>query len=230
MTRCGTAVPWPRRRSRSPRRGWQTIMLRMPSSQPPIEASTMVSAGSTACCTRRGQRTARSSRWSAPGRSRRVGGRPGMSWVSRYSSISASQKYGMAARNVVDGTSESSQVPRRQPTTAPSPMPSSKLMTVAVPTRSSVHSAAECSRGHRHGEVVDRQAERAEWASEVRYCPVLDEDVAAGQARAAGPAPRFARRDGAVCCLAGQDHLDRVPRDEPWQEKVEVTAIQAATR
>jgi hypothetical protein len=43
---------------------------------------------------------------------------------------------------VVEGTSASSRLPRRQPTSTPSPMPTTKLITVAVPTRMTVHPIA----------------------------------------------------------------------------------------
>ena len=49
--------------------------------------------------------------------------------------ISASQKYGIAVRRVVAGMIASSREPRFQPASAPRPMPSTKLITVAVPTR-----------------------------------------------------------------------------------------------
>ncbi len=53
-----------------------------------------------------------------------------------------SQKYGTAEKNVVTGSSPSVQVPRRQPSSTPSPVPSRKLMIVATPTSPSVHGSA----------------------------------------------------------------------------------------
>ena len=115
-------------------------MLRMPSSQPPTELSTMVSAGRIACCTA----DARNGRFQ-PGLSSEFVSYP---WPcgktchtleeNRYSMISASKKYGIAVSRVVAGMIASSREPRFQPASAPRPMPSTKLITVAVPTRISV--------------------------------------------------------------------------------------------
>src|SRR5258707_15470113 len=54
----------------------------------------------------------------------------------------ARKKYGAAWKNVVAGSRLSSQLPRRQATRAPSRVPATKLSTVAVPTRPSVHGSA----------------------------------------------------------------------------------------
>ncbi len=54
----------------------------------------------------------------------------------------ARKKYGAAWKNVVTGSRLSSQVPRRQAISTPSRVPSAKLISVAVPTRPSVHGRA----------------------------------------------------------------------------------------
>ncbi len=56
----------------------------------------------------------------------------------RISSV-ARKKYGMAWTNVITGSSDSSQPPRRQAARVPMAVPSTKLMTVARPTRTTVH-------------------------------------------------------------------------------------------
>ena len=56
--------------------------------------------------------------------------------------IRASQKYGTDEKNVEIGSSESAQVPRRQPMPVPTSVPSVKLMIVAMPTSPMVHGSA----------------------------------------------------------------------------------------
>ena len=56
--------------------------------------------------------------------------------------MSASQKYGTAEKKVEMGSSESAHVPRRQPMPAPMTVPRVKLMSVAMPTRPTVHGSA----------------------------------------------------------------------------------------
>src|SRR3954470_10858392 len=56
--------------------------------------------------------------------------------------MSPSQKYGTAEKNVDSGSRESAQVPRRQPMPVPMSVPMMKLMTVARPTRPTVHGSA----------------------------------------------------------------------------------------
>src|SRR6478735_2896640 len=56
--------------------------------------------------------------------------------------ISASQKYGTAEKKVEMGSSESAQVPRRQPMPLPMSVPMKKLSSVAMPTRPIVHGSA----------------------------------------------------------------------------------------
>src|SRR4051794_543071 len=50
-----------------------------------------------------------------------------------------SQKYGTEERNVVTGSRPSAHEPRRQPASTPRPVPRKKLITVVMPTSSSVH-------------------------------------------------------------------------------------------
>ena len=54
----------------------------------------------------------------------------------------ATKKYGAAWKNVMAGSSPSSQLPRFQAAATPSSVPSTKLITVATPTRAMVHGSA----------------------------------------------------------------------------------------
>ena len=59
--------------------------------------------------------------------------------ASSHSSIRARKKYGSACTNIRPGSSRSSQPPCRHPAKMPSNVPRKKAITVAVPTRASVH-------------------------------------------------------------------------------------------
>ena len=112
----------------------------MPSSHPPTELITMVSAGRMACWIAepmnvKFQPTLMNEfvlyPWPA--------GKMCHTLVANTKTrIRASQKYGIAVSSVVDGMIASSLDPRFQPASVPSAMPSTKLITVAVPTSTSV--------------------------------------------------------------------------------------------
>ena len=86
---------------------------------------------------------------------------------------SASQKYGIAVRNVVAGTRLSSQVPRFQPASTPSVMPTTKLIIVAAPTSRIVHRmdcliTVDTGTGNSYTDNPRRRCARLS-----RYCPYL---------------------------------------------------------
>src|SRR5690242_2609989 len=116
-------------------------MLRIPSSQPPTELTTIVAAGSSPWYSA----LARNGPLNPMVVSKEYPPAVGSSChvePNRNTSTSPSQKYGIAARKVVVGTSPSSQLPRRQPATVPSPTPSANDSSVASPTRASVQGRA----------------------------------------------------------------------------------------
>src|SRR5215472_3236896 len=114
----------------------------MPMAQPATEATTMVSAGSTAC-----DSTLKINGALNPGLTsvvlypEFVGNQPSL--VANTATIKiATKKYGAAWKNVIVGSRLSSQLPRRQAAAIPSSVPSTKLMIVARPTRPIVHGSA----------------------------------------------------------------------------------------
>ncbi len=204
-------------------------MFRMPSSQPPIELSTIVSAGSTECWTAEAMNGQLKPTLSS-GLYPPEGGNSRTTWVSRYTSSSASQKYGIAVRNVVAGTRLSSQVPRFQPASTPSPMPTTKLITVAVPTSTIVH-RMDCLITVATGtgnSYTDRPSRR--WARLSRYCQYLAKieplprpsSLVSAAASPGGTVPKWA-----WCAMMTSTGLPGMSRG---RKKFSVIATQAATR
>lgn len=68
-----------------------------------------------------------------------MAGKSGHFTANSEMAMRPSQKYGMAEMNVVTGSRLSIQEPRRQPVKTPIPVPSTKLISVVMPTSASVH-------------------------------------------------------------------------------------------
>src|ERR1700722_16303502 len=147
-------------------------MFRTSSSQPPIELTPIVSAGRIECCTADPMNCPLNPMLSS-GSYPPDEGSSDSTWVNTYTSSSASQKYGIAVRNVVAGTRLSSQVPRFQPVTTPSAMPTTKLITVAAPTSRIVHKmdcliTVDTGTGNSYTDSPSRRCARLS-----RYCQYL---------------------------------------------------------
>ena len=109
------------------------MVLRMPSIQPPMETSTIVSAGSTRCAPTSPMKSQVNPGSSPSVKAWRMGNQPSTT-PNRYRAPIASQKYGnepMKTRS--GGRAESRTPPRRQAARMPSRLPMTAAMTSAVP-------------------------------------------------------------------------------------------------
>src|SRR6478609_2415901 len=116
-------------------------MLRIPSTQPPSDATTIVSAGRVPCWTTSHANSHDHSGLAPLLYACDAGNQPSV-LENTAIAMRPIQKYGTVDMKVATGTIASAALPRRHPTTAPIELPRKKLRTVAMPTSPSVHGSA----------------------------------------------------------------------------------------